>query len=433
MAQPLITDFTRLITHAEQRQYLRLPFEVAEDVETLEISYSYTRRRLEKEGGVTLNQEVNIVDLALEDPAHSLVGASGSQRLSVTIHENWATPGYRPARLVPGTWYLVLGAYLIEEAGCEVSVSITQTKKETVLLRGDTHCHSEHSDGRYPVEEVLRRAKADGLDYLFLTDHNAMSSNEYLRSEPGFTVLPGVEMTYYGGHYNLYGVRRPVKTYTANTREEVLRIMREGKQSGALCSVNHPVDASCYWTFGTGSEVPLDLIEIWNGPFTKWNRGCVELWEGELKKGRVWPALGGSDCHRAELFRNFGMPCTFLYARGRSGSDILEAIRLGHAFIGMNPEAPILYLQLGDARMGDVCSTGERTLKLRVENLHEEDEVLLIDESGPVKSWKSGRCACFETEAEIASRVYVRLEVLRSLPGMETTLAAISNPIYIRS
>lgn len=427
------TSFTRRISHDEQRQYLRLPFEVEADAESLVISYSYARHRLSEEGdGITVRREVNIVDLALEDPAQALVGASGSQRQSITIHENYATPGYRPTAPVQGTWYLVLGAYLIEEAGCEVTVTIRQTKKETLLLRGDTHCHTEHSDGRYSVEEVLARARQDRLDYIFITDHNAMSSNELLRSTPELTVLPGVEMTYYGGHYNLFGVRRPVKTYTANGREEVLQIMREGRESGALCSVNHPVDPSCGWTFGRGGDVPLDMIEIWNGPFTRWNRGCVELWEEELKKGRVWPALGGSDCHRAELFRSFAMPCTFLYSRGRSGSEILSAMKSGHAFIGMDPDAPVLYMELDGAKMGDVYRGSSRSLQLRVDALQSEDEIQLLDETGLVRSWRPGRCHSFETALEIPSRVYVRLEVLRRLPGIERTLAVLSNPIYIR-
>ena len=39
-------------------------------------------------------------------------------------------------------------------------------------LRLDLHMHSDRSDGRYPPEEVLARAAANGLDIIALTDHD---------------------------------------------------------------------------------------------------------------------------------------------------------------------------------------------------------------------------------------------------------------------
>ena len=430
---PIVTSFTRLIEKREEKQYLRVPIHVGDNVETLAIAYGYTRHRVSPgEGGKTLRREVNIIDLALEDPEHTLVGASGSERREIVIHENYATPGYRGVPLVPGTWHLVLGAYAVEEGGCEVAITVTQTPRETVLLRGETHCHTVHSDGWYTVEELLDRARQDRLDYLFVTDHNSMTSNDSLRSTPGLTVLPGVEATYYDGHYNLYGVARPIKTYVANNREDVLAIMREGRANGAIASINHPVDASCGWKLGVSKDVPADLIEIWNGPFTPWNKSCIDLWQAELAKGRVWPAIGGSACHHSELFRTLATPCTFLYSRGRAGSAILEAMKAGHAFIGMDMNAPALYMELGKARMGDVYTGEDRSLQIRIDRLSDMDEIRLIDETGVILLLTPGACHHYETQAQLKESLFVRLEVWRSLPGLGGTLASIGNPIYIR-
>ena len=41
-----------------------------------------------------------------------------------------------------------------------------------VIRRVDLHMHSDRSDGRYPPDEVLRRAAAGGLDLIALTDHD---------------------------------------------------------------------------------------------------------------------------------------------------------------------------------------------------------------------------------------------------------------------
>jgi predicted metal-dependent phosphoesterase TrpH len=425
--------FTFTFHKDQERTYIRIPVQVGSDMESLSVSYDYQRRcRVEEGPGRERLTEINIIDLALEDPNHVLVGASGSERKCISIHENYATPGYRPAPVTEGTWHVLLGLYLLEETGCTVTLTVMQTPKEPVLLKGDTHLHTGHSDGWYTVEETVARARQDRLDYIFITDHNCMTSNAYLPCYPDLTVLPGVEMTYYDGHYNLLGVQRPVKTFFANGREEVLAIMREGRQSGALSSVNHPMDGPCGWKFGLSEDVPVDLIEIWNGPFTPENAAAVRLWHNELCKGRHLPAIGGSDAHRGELFRQMATPATFLYSRSRSKSDILDALKLGHAFVGMTPDAPGLDLQLGSARMGDTASLKDgETLQMTFSNLRAGDEVRLYNETGLVWKETPGAYARFEAERPAKGSLFMRTEVWRPLPGIGMTLASIGNPVYI--
>ncbi|HML46740.1 MAG TPA: CehA/McbA family metallohydrolase [Clostridia bacterium] len=426
--------FTRRIEKPEERRLLRIPFDMPVDVETLTVAYAYERRRLSEFGpGHTVSQEINIVDLALEDGQGRLVGASGSERLSVTIHENHATPGYRPTPLTPGTWHLVLGAYRIEEDGCPVEITLSFAPKGGVLLRGDCHLHSAHSDGWYAVDALLDRARQDRLDYLFLTDHNSTAGNDLLRSDPDLTVLPGVEMTYYDGHYNLFGVAHPVRTYVANGREDVLSILREGRESGALCAINHPMCPNCGWHFGFGPDVPADLIEVWNGPFEASNRAAVALWHERLCQGRRWPAIGGSDCHHDELFRIPATPTTFLYSRSRSGSDILEAMRLGHAYVGMGPNAPGIHMALGAARMGDVHAGPSAPLEMVLTGLTAQDEVRILDQAGIVWQEKPGPAARFEAEIPARDSRFLRAEIWRALPGFGTTLASLGNPIYLEA
>ncbi|MDD4079909.1 MAG: CehA/McbA family metallohydrolase [Eubacteriales bacterium] len=428
-----VKTFTRLVTPQEERQYLRIPFEMGLHTASLTITYDYTRHREFPGGpGITLRGELNIIDLALEAPDGTLVGASGSERREITIHENCATPGYIGFPLHAGTWRIVLGAYKVHEDGCPVSISITQTPKEPVLLKGDCHTHTVHSDGWYTVEEAIARARQDRLDFLFITDHNSMASNTFIRSFPDIAVLPGVEVTYYGGHYNLFGVSRPIKTYTANTPEEVLAIMREGRANGALISINHPCDGNCPWTFGLGNAVSYDMMEIWNGAHTPDNQKAIDLWHGQLCQGQIRPVIGGSDSHHAQLFRNYATPATFLYAKSNGKSDILDAMKSGHAFIGMSVDAPHISLEMGEARMGDIYMGGQAPLRLRIGGLLQEDEVLLMNQTGRVFSDKPGKCFKYEAEVDVSGSLFVRAEVRRALPGGFRTLTSISNPIYLR-
>jgi hypothetical protein len=64
-------------------------------------------------------------------------------------------------------------------------------------VRIDMHTHSSASDGTDPPAEVMRRAKAAGLDVIALTDHDTVGGHEEaLREAPaGLTFVPGMELS----------------------------------------------------------------------------------------------------------------------------------------------------------------------------------------------------------------------------------------------
>jgi 3',5'-nucleoside bisphosphate phosphatase len=64
-------------------------------------------------------------------------------------------------------------------------------------VRADLHSHSTASDGTLPPGEVVRRARAAGLDVLALTDHDTAAGLEPAsRALPaGLTLLPGMELS----------------------------------------------------------------------------------------------------------------------------------------------------------------------------------------------------------------------------------------------
>ena len=43
-------------------------------------------------------------------------------------------------------------------------------------LRGDLHAHTDWSDGRYTLQEMVAAAKAEGLSYFAITDHSVSST-----------------------------------------------------------------------------------------------------------------------------------------------------------------------------------------------------------------------------------------------------------------
>lgn len=65
-------------------------------------------------------------------------------------------------------------------------------------MRIDLHTHSNRSDGTDAPEQLVRKAAAEGLDVIALTDHDATTGwQEALNTaaETGVTVIPGIEIS----------------------------------------------------------------------------------------------------------------------------------------------------------------------------------------------------------------------------------------------
>ena len=64
-------------------------------------------------------------------------------------------------------------------------------------MRADLHTHSTASDGTCPPAEVMRRARAAGLDVVALTDHDTVAGHDAARQAlpPGLTLVPGMELS----------------------------------------------------------------------------------------------------------------------------------------------------------------------------------------------------------------------------------------------
>ena len=78
----------------DQGRYLRLPFDVPENTDRVEVAYAYERFVTEDLPDGRRKREAAIVDLGLYDESGRLRGWSGSERSSVAVSASSATPGY---------------------------------------------------------------------------------------------------------------------------------------------------------------------------------------------------------------------------------------------------------------------------------------------------------------------------------------------------
>jgi predicted metal-dependent phosphoesterase TrpH len=86
------------------------------------------------------------------------------------------------------------------EEGLGHCVIIERLISETgvLVLNADLHSHSTSSDGLLPADEVARRAAANGVDLMALTDHDSLSGLPAARAvadEVGMRFVNGVEVS----------------------------------------------------------------------------------------------------------------------------------------------------------------------------------------------------------------------------------------------
>jgi len=422
----------RFIAASEERRYFTIPFLVPQGVETMTVSYAYPRHAQRQEGAFTLDTEECIIDLGLNMPGGEFAGASGSDRTEITVSPFGSSHGYASVDIRPGQWELIVGAYKVPPQGVTVSYKIDLAEKRMRLFKGDLHTHTTGSDGVLTPEELAELCARQGLDFVFVTNHNSWFENEHLPRRGDLTVIPGAEWTHYKGHANLLGRVKPYgNPFCVNTEEEARSILLEGKKSGAMLVFNHPFCApECGWRWGM-DIAPMDAVEIWNGAMMIGsNEEALCWWNAQLCQGRHLPAVGGSDFHREGPMSLPGMPTTCVYALSRAPEDILLALRKGNCFLSMTPDGPEVDMTCAQAGMGDTVSHAS-PVQLRFSHLKGGDLLRIITD----RTQEDTLCPLGTLTAQLAFAQtgvrFVRCEVLRCLvPGAAPQRVMVSNPMY---
>lgn len=368
---------TRKITHEEQGEYIKIPFELPENVEKITVEYHYVKTQSTSDAFGEKPSEINTIDLGLYS-TNGYLGESGSNRSSISVSNHQSAPGFLSDDMRAGTWYIMAGAYKVQPEGVSVEYTITLTFKEFKLFWGETHAHTTASDGKRSFTELVNEAAHLKLDYLFVTDHNTFSQNFLITSQEEINVLPGCEWTHYKGHANFLGIRKPIRDpYAAQTQEEMKHIFEEAKSNGAITIVNHAFDRNVGWDFDL-EDTPFDLFEVWNGAvLPDDNHLAYEWWTKQLEKGKKILITGGADYHKTVAFRHVGQPAVGIWANSNTKEEILSNLRKGHVSIAYDNKAPSLLLETTHGIQGDTVPR-DSTVTVHVENIKQDDELRII-------------------------------------------------------
>jgi hypothetical protein len=358
------------LTRADHETYRELAFDVPAGVTRLTVAFDYTGR-----------EQRTTIDLGLFDPER-FRGWSGGDKAEFTLSAIDATPSYLPGPIVPGRWTLLLGVPNIREgvtAHYTATIAFGRGERTGVShfsdaplglgarwYRGDLHMHTCHSDGTVmnqsrsrrvpgPVYRTVEAAAARGMDFIAVTDHNAISHHNSLRElQPAFDrllLIPGVEITTFHGHAGVLGAEGFVEFRLGSSHLPGVRDLQDAvaRQHG-LFVINHPAMPSnefcmgCGWTATGTDHARIDAVEVVNGGALAYQGGQAEgplsgipFWEERLNEGYRPTAVGGSDCHKPDEDPHappaVGSPATVVYADNLSERAVLDAIRAGRVFV----------------------------------------------------------------------------------------------------
>lgn len=319
---------------------------------------------------------------------------------------------------------------------------------------GELHTHSSHSDGFDSPLQLVAEAKAQGLDFLAITDHNRVDILDKFEAAPEVLVIPGMEITLQNGHFNVYGIQGWLD-WMENVCIGYLTIKLAGKyltptalmrritSQGLITSINHPLRTPFDWR-DNGTELQyVHCVEIWNKP--DWpdtihsNPRAVALWSRWLNEGYRITAVGGSDHHVSKPrpgehipTERLGWPRNYVYAEELSGAAILAALRQRRVYLSMGPQVTF-QARIGDATydIGAEVGAVKGILQFNATVTNSPDSAYAqIIKNGnvlvkvPVEARQTS--LAYEDEIPSVRGDWYRLEVYDA----EKQLLAITNPIF---
>lgn len=200
------------------------------------------------------------------------------------------------------------------------------TKQQNNYL-GAIHIHSKFSDGTGDVKTICRAAKAAGLDWIIITDHNNMDVQEGFID--GICVIKGEEISSENNHYIAFGLHKIVSSDL-----QPQKFVAEVRKQGGFGFAAHPDESESRKNSSSpikwlDKNIKPDGVEIWNW-FSEWadnysDKNIFEqayaylfkhklvtrpnpetlIWWDELNNEteNVIPAIGGVDAHALRIKR----------------------------------------------------------------------------------------------------------------------------------
>lgn len=242
--------------------------------------------------------------------------------------------------------------------------------------RGNLHTHSDRSDGALTPEEVCRRYRAEGYDFIALTDHFiGLYGYPIVDTKPfrgnRFTTLPGAELhsgaMANGELWHILAVGLPEEFAPANAphfrpvegQETGAEIAARARAAGAWVAIAHPE-----WS-GLGLD-DARMLEAAHA-VEVYNHGCAVgadrphgFWTLDrlLEEGRRLDLAATDDAHFTEPDHFGGW--VMVKAEANEPEALLEALKAGAHYSSTGPE--IRNIELDGRQLHVECSAARSVI-----------------------------------------------------------------------
>ena len=218
--------------------------------------------------------------------------------------------------------------------------------------KGNTHCHTLNSDGDSSPWEVAEWYKNHGYNFLFITDHNFLTSVDRLNAvygkESDFLVIQGVEVSKRFGDDPIHVCAlNPERLLVPEDGSSLVNVLQDTistiRDTKAAPIIAHP---NFRWSFGSEELKKAGnclLFELFNAHPAVNNSGwgdkqsTEEMWDDVLSSGKIIYGVASDDAHcfrepwaRTEARPNQGW--VMVEAEELSGAAIVEALEKGRFY-----------------------------------------------------------------------------------------------------
>ena len=200
---------------------------------------------------------------------------------------------------------------LLGANGLLVSAQI-RSAETLYWFKGNTHTHTDKSDGDSSPEDVVGWYKNNGYDFVVLTDHEYLNAVDELNSKFAtggkFLVIQGQEVTDRWDkkpyHVNGLGLTKVVMPNRGSGAVVNLQKNIDGvRAAGGIALVNHP---NFGWAITVDDLLGLKgapLLEIYSGhPLVNMMGGgglpsVEQMWDAVLSRGHIYYGVAVDDSH----------------------------------------------------------------------------------------------------------------------------------------
>lgn len=214
------------------------------------------------------------------------------------------------------------------------------------FFKGNIHGHSNKSDGALSPEDVCRRYKDAGYDFIALTDHflpafdYPITDTRAFRTD-GFTTILGAEVhapaTELGEMWHILAVGLPADFAPTAEDETGPDLARRCAQAGAFVAIAHPQ----WYQLSLADGMSIDAahaIEMYNHTsLVNADRGDgSELCDALLNEGKRLGCIAVDDSHWKvdDAFGGWVM----VKAEENTDTALLAALKAGHYYASQGPE-----------------------------------------------------------------------------------------------